>query len=165
MSQFDFNAFTDFYRHFSDFKGGLLEQKLALFYHSEVVFADPVHEMSGLDCVSEYFASLSSGLLSCRFDMGEPVIDASRAFVNWQMVFAHRRLKGGQELSLPGVTELTFADGKIVYHRDYYDMGEMIYEHIPVLGSVVRRLKRRLAGDVRGPSGSVPIGDGQYGKA
>ena len=30
------------------------------------------------------------------------------------------------------------------YHRDYFDMGEFIYERVPVLGSVIRAIKRRL---------------------
>ena len=33
---------------------------------------------------------------------------------------------------------------KVYYQQDQYDLGAMIYEHIPVIGPVVRFLKRRL---------------------
>ncbi|HGP4674712.1 TPA: nuclear transport factor 2 family protein, partial [Vibrio cholerae O1] len=39
---------------------------------------------------------------------------------------------------------LHFAEGKVTYHRDYFDMGEMLYEQLPVLGQVIRAIKRRL---------------------
>jgi hypothetical protein len=35
-------------------------------------------------------------------------------------------------------------NGKIYYHRDYFDMGAMLYEHLPLLGRIIQRLKHRL---------------------
>lgn len=34
--------------------------------------------------------------------------------------------------------------GLITRQRDYYDAGEMIYEHLPLLGWAVRGVKRRV---------------------
>jgi hypothetical protein len=33
---------------------------------------------------------------------------------------------------------------RVVLQRDYYDAGEMIYEHLPLLGWAVRSVKRRV---------------------
>lgn len=33
---------------------------------------------------------------------------------------------------------------KIFRQRDYYDAGEMLYEHLPLLGWAVRGVKRRV---------------------
>jgi hypothetical protein len=33
---------------------------------------------------------------------------------------------------------------KVLYQRDYYDAGEMLYEHLPVLGWAVRGVKKRV---------------------
>ena len=33
---------------------------------------------------------------------------------------------------------------QILHQRDYYDAGEMIYEHLPLLGWAVRGVKRRV---------------------
>lgn len=35
-------------------------------------------------------------------------------------------------------------DDLIIRQRDYYDAGEMIYEHLPLLGWAVRGVKRRV---------------------
>ena len=35
-------------------------------------------------------------------------------------------------------------DERIIHQRDYYDAGEMLYEHLPLLGWAVRGAKRRV---------------------
>ena len=35
-------------------------------------------------------------------------------------------------------------DGKVIYQRDFLDVGAMIYEHVPLLGKVIRYLKQRM---------------------
>ena len=47
-------------------------------------------------------------------------------------------------ISVNGVSLLTLKDDRVVYHRDYYDMGEMVYEHVPVLKRVIYYIKKRL---------------------
>ena len=37
------------------------------------------------------------------------------------------------------------ADGRVVYHRDYWDAAEELYEKLPVLGPLMRWLKRQAA--------------------
>jgi hypothetical protein len=34
-------------------------------------------------------------------------------------------------------------DGKVVIHRDYWDAAEELYEKLPVVGGLMRWLKRR----------------------
>ena len=45
---------------------------------------------------------------------------------------------------LPGCSVVDVQDDQIIRQRDYYDAGEMIYEHLPVLGWAVRGVKRRV---------------------
>jgi len=39
---------------------------------------------------------------------------------------------------------LTVED-KIVEHRDYFDAGELFYENVPILGGIIRTLKKKIA--------------------
>ena len=41
-----------------------------------------------------------------------------------------------------GVSKLEFNE-KIYKHQDFYDLGAMLYEHIPVLGSLVKIIKTK----------------------
>jgi hypothetical protein len=64
------------------------------------------------------------------------------AFIVWHFAF---RLKGTcQALSIHGSSHLRFnAAHQVMYHRDYWDAAEELYEKIPVLGSLMRLIKRK----------------------
>jgi hypothetical protein len=59
------------------------------------------------------------------------------------MHFKHPKL-GNRLISVRGVSHLQISD-KIDFHEDFYDMGAMLYEQLPLLGNVTRWLKLRLA--------------------
>ncbi|GAA4898524.1 nuclear transport factor 2 family protein [Ferrimonas pelagia] len=117
---------------------------LAQIYHPLIRFEDPAHRIEGLPALERYFAQLYAEILSCRFEIHQQMSDDDQAFVQWTMHFAHPRLAQGRMRTVAGITRLTFADGLIISHRDYFDLGEMLYEAVPLLGSAVRFVKARL---------------------
>ncbi|MFC0141683.1 nuclear transport factor 2 family protein [Erwinia mallotivora] len=118
--------------------------QLAEVYHDDICLIDPVAEHTRLHVVEHYFASLLKNLHYCRFEVSECHLFNGTALLIWQMIYAHPALQRGSEQHLSGSSHLRFHDEKIIYQRDYYDMGTMLYEKIPVLGSVIRQLKKRL---------------------
>jgi len=62
------------------------------------------------------------------------------------MTYEHPRLKGGKPISLEGCSLLRWnLDGKVERHRDYFDAGALLYQHVPLMGGAIRWLRRRLA--------------------
>lgn len=112
-------------------------------YQPDVVFRDPVHELEGLEALRDYYAGLYEGVVSCRFEFEDELITDGRAVLVWVMHFEHARFCRGQTLSLAGASHLRFGE-KVFLHHDYFDMGAFIYERVPLLGSVIRAIKRRL---------------------
>lgn len=113
-------------------------------YAEEVVFVDPLHRIEGVAALEQYFAASMRGMTACRFEFGRQIMGGREASLEWRMIYRHPRLRRGRELMLHGVSLLEF-DAKIHYHRDYYDAGQMLYEHIPVMGAVIAYLKRKIA--------------------
>lgn len=113
-------------------------------YADEVHFCDPAHDLHGLETLVGYFEGLFTHVSQCRFDIEQVMEQEGEAFVRWRMHFVHPRLNGGRKVVVPGVSHLRF-DRRIHYHRDYFDLGALLYERLPVLGAVIRRLKGRLA--------------------
>jgi hypothetical protein len=64
------------------------------------------------------------------------------------MHYAHPSLANGKPLVLNGGTLIKF-NAQITYHEDYYDMGAMVYQHIPVIGWAVNKINARIAEHVR----------------
>ncbi|WEM45661.1 nuclear transport factor 2 family protein (plasmid) [Photobacterium sp. DA100] len=113
-------------------------------YHHDVVFEDPAHRVEGYRQLLEYFSRLFDAVEYCSFNITEQLCCGDTAYVQWTMTFQHPKLQSGKKRLVNGCSRLVFAEGKVIYHRDYFDMGEMIYEGIPLLGPIVRQIKARL---------------------
>ncbi len=118
--------------------------ELASIYANDIEFQDPVHRVSGLPALHAYFERSMDQVLRCRFDIESVDELDGEAYLRWSMRLAHPRLNGGATITVPGVSHLRF-NSHIHWHRDYFDLGAMLYEQLPLLGSIIRTLKRRLA--------------------
>lgn len=126
--------------------GPAILDKLTYVYADNIEFIDPLHTVNGIGALRSYFAATTQGLDECRFEFHRSLEqpEAGEAMLLWTMHYRHRKLAGGKLLSLAGSSHLRFAD-KVYYHRDYYDAGAMMYEHIPLLGGIIRHIKHRVA--------------------
>ena len=112
-------------------------------YSHDVVFQDPFRRLSGLPALTEYFAELYRHVELSSFVFEDEVVQGNSAMLTWTMSLKHPRLKGGDVVTVPGSTHIRFRD-KVTYHRDYFDGGAMLYEHLPLIGLVVRMIKERV---------------------
>ncbi|WP_136255901.1 nuclear transport factor 2 family protein [Onishia niordana] len=126
--------------------------KLYNVYTDDIVFQDPLHRIEGIEALEGYFAALYTHVEECRFTFHHRQRLGDTAFVTWTMTLRHPRLAGGSSYAVHGCSQLTFAttaandpggQEKVKCHRDYFDAGELLYERLPVLGGVIRHLKRR----------------------
>ncbi|MFQ2291456.1 nuclear transport factor 2 family protein [Aeromonas enteropelogenes] len=119
--------------------------RLSEVYAEEVIFIDPAHRIEGLAALSDYFAALYQRLAYCHFVITSQQQQGRQAWLGWTMTFSHPRLRGGKPVTVEGATRLEFdEEGKVCLHRDYFDLGAMLYEQLPLLGSLVRTIKGRL---------------------
>ncbi|PYC28363.1 transcriptional regulator [Aquipseudomonas alcaligenes] len=120
-------------------------QRLGQLYSDDVLFRDPLHEVRGLPALQRYFAELYANVGRLEFDFHgfDQVVDGE-GYLRWTMHFRHPRLRGGARISVDGCSHLLWWD-KVYQHRDYFDAGAMLYEHLPLMGGVIAWLKRRLA--------------------
>jgi SnoaL-like domain len=110
-------------------------------YADNAWFKDPFNEVSGLDAIRRVFAHMFERLLAPRFRVLERIGDEQAAALVWEFRFG----AGRREFLVRGATHLRFdARGKVAYHRDYWDTAEELYAKLPLLGSLMRYLRRRL---------------------
>jgi hypothetical protein len=113
-------------------------------YSQQVVFRDPVHEIRGLALMQDYLAATMLNVSECRFEFLDQLHNEQTAYLKWNMHFRHPKLSAGKLLTVRGISQIQY-DQRIFYHEDSFDMGQMVYEHIPVMGSLTRWLKTRMA--------------------
>lgn len=112
-------------------------------YSRDMYFEDPFHRVEGLRAFKEYCASLYENLTHCQFRFHDQWAREGDAILTWTMSYAHPKLNGGREIRVEGMSWIIF-DEKVFYHRDYFDGGALLYEHIPLLGGIIRSIKRKL---------------------
>ena len=115
------------------------------FYAADAYFKDPFNEVRGIDAIRRIFAHMYRQVGEPRFVVTGQVADAGGAMLIWEFHFRTGRRSGTAQV-IRGVSHLKFdADGKVAYHRDYWDTGEELYMKLPVLGLLMRSLRRALS--------------------
>lgn len=116
------------------------------FYAADARFKDPFNEVQGVAAIERIFAHMFTQVEAPQFVFGERVVDAQGAVLMWEFRFGLRAWGRQQAHVIRGASHLKFAaDGKVLLHRDYWDTGEELYMKLPVLGWLMRALRRRLA--------------------
>ena len=118
--------------------------QLADIYTADARFKDPFNEVRGVAAITRIFEHMFKALESPRFVIRDVVVQGDQCFLSWDFVFRLRRERGVEQL-IRGATHLQLAaDGRIAVHRDYWDAAEELYEKLPVVGTLMRWLKRRV---------------------
>lgn len=114
------------------------------FYTADAYFKDPFQEVRGLAQVQRIYAHMFATLSQPRFVVTTRVVQGNQCFLVWEFKFYFKSFRADQEQTVRGTSHLQLAeDGRIAVHRDYWDASEEVYEKLPLLGGLMRWLKRR----------------------
>ena len=120
-------------------------QDFGFYYAENAYFKDPFNEVTGIEDIREIFARMFRQLADPHFVVHEKVGDGTGLFLVWDMSFRLRSWKPQLLRVIHGVSHLRFDDeGKVTYHRDYWDTGEELYAKLPLIGGAVRFLRRAM---------------------
>lgn len=118
---------------------------LAPLYSDDVYFEDPSHGIQGKAALIERFQQLYGKVDSCTFKFHQTLDTGGEIFLAWTMILKPKGPKGGEAVRVEGASFLKVRNNRIYYHRDYFDLGAFVYENVPMLGSIIKRIKQRLA--------------------
>lgn len=118
-------------------------------YADDAHFKDPFNDVVGIDQIRAIYAHMFENLTNPRFEITQVIEQAERsgkasfhAFVAWQFKFDWR----GQSFDIPGGTRFAINDQQLVTdHVDYWDVAAGLYERLPLIGAVLKRLRKRMA--------------------
>jgi ketosteroid isomerase-like protein len=118
-------------------------QQLPAFYTPDAVFKDPFNEVRGVPAIQRIFRHMYVALDEPHFIVTGRVVDGTQAFLTWEFRFRFKRFDTHTLQTVRGGSHLLLtADGRMALHRDYWDAAEELYEKLPVVGRLMRWLKR-----------------------
>jgi steroid Delta-isomerase len=116
--------------------------ELAPLVTEDVHFRDPFNDVRGVAAFTRVLEDMFERTEAPRFEVLHWTADGHCGYIRWR--FSARVPLLGQ-WRIEGVSTLEFAaDGRIAEHLDYWD-ASAVYARIPLLGALVRGVRRRLA--------------------
>ncbi len=119
-------------------------ERFGQFYTEDAYFKDPFNEVRGVPAIQQIFAHMYTALHEPRFVVTGRIVEGEQVFLSWDFHFRFRNFSSEQPQTIRGASHLRLAaDGRIRSHRDYWDAAEELYEKLPVVGGLMRWLKKR----------------------
>ncbi|MBI3707230.1 MAG: nuclear transport factor 2 family protein [Proteobacteria bacterium] len=115
---------------------------LAALLAPDVRFKDPFNDVRGpADMIRVLRLMYDHG--TPRFEMRDRAVGTERCYLRWR--YTSTRDGHNAPWIIEGMSELRFDDaGRLVEHVDHWDAAEQVYERLPLIGWLIRRIKRRL---------------------
>ncbi len=111
-------------------------------YAADARFRDPFNEVQGLRAIEGIFEDMFVRTRNPRFVITSAVEQGDQAFVTWDFTFG----SGSRAMRIQGCSHLHFdVQGRAKLHRDYWDAAGELYEQLPLLGILMRALRRKLS--------------------
>lgn len=111
----------------------------------DVQFRDPLHEGRGVDAMQRGLKALLDNVDDTRFAIRGIATTERTAFIAWTLTF--RRKSRRSLWTITGVSEVRLdPQDRVSNHVNHWDSGGQIYEHIPMLGGLMRTIRRQISG-------------------
>lgn len=111
----------------------------------DILFKDPFNEVRGRDRYAALLRKMFDAVPDIRFAVSHRAITGDTCFLRWRSTGTLRALRSAPWV-VDGMSELRFAsDGRVREHVDHWDAAGQFYERIPVLGAVLRLIRRRVS--------------------
>ena len=135
------NNLTEFKEWFLNFNESSLGN-IGSYYDENVFFKDPFNEFNGRDKLKKLFIHMLITLKNPHFVFIDNIENNKEIFLTWDFIFSYKE----KFFKIHGSSHLKLNDEeKIVYHRDYWDVGEELLLKIPLIKSLYGFFQSKLA--------------------
>ena len=103
---------------------------------------DTLAAVEGAAAIEAYFARSLESATALRVRFLDTARSGADYYIRWEMLVEASGLNGGKPVVSYGVSQLRFdAEGRVLVHKDFWDAATGLHEQLPVVGSLVRRVR------------------------
>jgi hypothetical protein len=104
------------------------------------------------DDVVVHFQGLVDAETQVQVQMLQTLVSGPDVYLVWFMQSQFTPVRKTVISDSIGITHLRFnSQGQVIMHQDFWDTGQGFYQHVPVLGRVIRSINNRFVPEASGP--------------
>ena len=135
------NRLAEFKEWFINLNESTLDN-IVSYYDDNVFFKDPFNEFNGREKLKKLFIHMFITLKNPHFVFIDNIENSEGIFLTWDLIFNYKE----KLFKIHGSSHLKLNDEeKIVYHRDYWDVGEELLLKIPLIKNLYGIFQKKLA--------------------
>lgn len=107
-----------------------------------VHFKDPFNDVTDIQSMERIFRDMFDTVENVKFTVLQIMQEQDRCLMEWRFEGRFR----GKDWSFDGTSAIAFSeDGRVRSHIDYWDASSDFYQHLPIVGTLIRWIKKRVA--------------------
>lgn len=128
--------------YFANLSEATARAHTASVYAPDAYLNDNLAYVQGAPAIEDYFAHAAARVDAFTVEFLDVARSGPDYYVRWSMTITSARLNGGQPMVSFGVTQFRFdAQGRVLVHKDFWDAGTGLYEYLPGVGGLIRRIR------------------------
>jgi hypothetical protein len=141
-SETEKHAIERFKSFYAVFSSDIIKKDVRNVYAETAYFRDGYREVQGRDAIEAYFLKSAETVHECTFDIQDVSVHNGNYYFRWIMHLTTKRWKD-EPITAVGMSHVRYdRDGMVTFHQDYWDTS-VIYEKVPIMGSVIRWIKQQ----------------------
>jgi hypothetical protein len=99
----------------------------------------------GVEAIKSYLLKAAQDVDELRIEFLNIAKADRDYYIRWKMTIRSEALSSGDPLVSYGITQFRFDNqGRVLVHRDFWDASTGLYEHLPVVGGLMQRVRGAL---------------------
>lgn len=125
--------------------------RLSKYYANDAQFKDPFNDVIGIKRIEDIFLHMFRTLKAPKFVVLDVASQGLNTFITWDFHFELEQMPSKGSMLIKGASHLIWTvdaltqEYRIKTHRDYWDAAEELYEKLPLLGILMKWLKKKLS--------------------
>jgi len=125
--------------------------RLSKYYANDAQFKDPFNDVIGIKRIEDIFLHMFKTLKAPKFVVHDVACQGLNTFITWDFHFELEQMPSKGPMLIKGASHLIWTvdaltqEYRIKTHRDYWDAAEELYEKLPLLGILMKWLKKKLS--------------------
>ena len=130
---------------YSDYTYENLSENLTKVYAEKTYFRDAFKQFESAEAIREYMLDGLKPLDGAEFVFNRTARSGSDYYLDWTMRLDFKKTPTGTWEESIGMTHMRFnADGKVIFHQDYWDPTDIVYRRIPIAKQLIAFVKDKM---------------------